>query len=79
MPKERGGDQGDALTNYIFPLTCKRVTASVRDAAQLGTDEARDYSYQDDLDIVCVAWKRLLQQLLLSQGLPRKWGCDQTS
>ena len=53
LPKERGGDQGDALTNYIFPLTYKRVTASVRDAAQLGTDEARDYSYQDDLDIVC--------------------------
>ena len=56
LPKQRGGDQGDALTNYIFPLVYKRATDAVRDTvrnATLPAEPTREYCYQDDLEAVC--------------------------
>ena len=41
------------MTNYIFPVTYAKVATRVRQAAQLGTEVGREYSYQDDLDVVC--------------------------
>ncbi len=53
--KTRGGDQGDALTSIVFPLTYKRVSAAVETAASTSDAHARVYTYQDDLDAVCTA------------------------
>ena len=61
LPKQRGGDQGDALTNYVFPLAYKRVTDAVRDAvsdaaidsSERAAEPTREYCYQDDLETVC--------------------------
>ena len=53
LPKERGGDQGDALTNQLFPLTYHSVAGAVEQAAGTAAEPARGYCYQDDLDVIC--------------------------
>eukprot|EP00959_Pyramimonas_sp_CCMP1952_P066669 1391838-Pyramimonas_sp.AAC.1 len=53
LPKEQGGDQGDALTNQLFPLCYKHVADSVVAAAGTATEPGRSYCYQDDLDVIC--------------------------
>ena len=53
LHKTRGGDQGDALTALVFPLTYKRVSTAVGAAAAAADPHARIYTYQDDLDTVC--------------------------
>ena len=52
LPKERGGDQGDALTNVLFPLCYKRVTDAIERAAATAGMVARGYRCQDDLEVV---------------------------
>jgi len=53
LPKERGGDQGDALTNQVFPLCYHGVAGAVEQAATTAAEPARGYCYQDDLDVMC--------------------------
>ena len=42
------------MTNQIFTLCYKRVREAVRAKASVPEAEARDYGYQDDLDVVCL-------------------------
>jgi len=53
LRKTRGGDQGDAITALTFPLTYQKVSAAVNEAATTLDAEAREYTYQDDLEQVC--------------------------
>ena len=53
LPKDQGGDQGDALTNQVFPLCYKHVADSVAAAAGTEAEPGRGYCYQDDFDVVC--------------------------
>ena len=55
LKKTKGGDQGDALTNLIFPLTYKKVTLAVRAAMAPHDPNSHVYSFQDDLECVCDA------------------------
>ena len=50
FPKTRGGDQGDALTSLIFPLTYKSVTEAV--SAAIVNDEPNSIAvtYPDDVE-----------------------------
>ena len=52
LPKERGRDQGDALTNYISSLTYKKVASEVVSAAGLPLEKALQYTYQD-MKVAC--------------------------
>ena len=52
--KTRGGDQGDAITALTFPLTYRKVSAAVNSAAAALDPEAREYTFQDDLEQVCL-------------------------
>ena len=52
--KSRGGDQGDAITSMVFPLVYRRVTRATAAAARTLDPAAREYSYQDDLELVCL-------------------------
>ena len=53
VPKESGGDQGDALTNLIFPVTYQSVGHEVSQAVRAVNGVARCYVYQDDMETVC--------------------------
>ena len=53
--KTRGGDQGDALTALLFPLTYKRVSSAVQSAAAVSDPETRLFTFQDDMEGVCKA------------------------
>ena len=53
LQKTRGGDQGDALTGLIFPLTYKHVAHAVQDAIAGVDPLAHVYTYQDDMEAVC--------------------------
>ena len=53
LEKSRGGDQGDALVSLIFPLTYATVSKAVADAVQSTDGDARVYTFQDDMELVC--------------------------
>ena len=53
LQKTRGGDQGDALTALLFPLTYKKVAAAVRSAVSEVDANSHTYTYQDDMECVC--------------------------
>ena len=38
----------------LFPLTYQRVSSAVRLAASIDSEAAREYTYQDDLEVVCL-------------------------
>ena len=52
LTKDRGGDQGDALINLLFPLTYQDVLEKTQEAARTRDPDARVYGYQDDADLV---------------------------
>ncbi len=54
LRKTRGGDQGDALTALIFPLTYKPVADAVQAAATEIDPKAHVFTYQDDMEGICV-------------------------
>ena len=53
LKKTRGGDQGDAVTALVFPLTYKPVTVSVSTAIAEVDQHGHVYTYQDDMEGVC--------------------------
>ena len=53
--KTSGGDQGDALTALLFPLTYKRVSSAVQSAAAVSDPETRPFTFQDDMEGACKA------------------------
>jgi len=55
LQKTRDGDQGDALTTLIFPISYRSVGAAVAQAAGTPEKQAHEYTYQDDLETVCDA------------------------
>ena len=52
LPKDRGGDQRDPLTNWLFPLMFAKVLERTREAARAVDSKARSYGYQDDANLV---------------------------
>ena len=52
--KSRGGDQGDAVTALRFPLVYRTVTLRLQAAASQHDEEAREYAYQDDAELICL-------------------------
>ena len=53
IEKSRGGDQGDAVVAVIFPLVYRRVTLELHKAAAAIDPESREYTYQDDVELIC--------------------------
>ena len=52
--KTRGGDQGDAITALTFPLTYRVVSRAVQQAIAVDDPSAREYTFQDDLEVICL-------------------------
>ena len=54
IPKSQGGDQGDAVTAVIFPMVYRTVTRALIESATAIDPDARDYAYQDDVELICI-------------------------
>ena len=55
LPEKAGGDQGDAMTGIVFPLAYCPAAAAVENAARTIDPSARVYTYQDDLELICLS------------------------
>ena len=55
LPKTRGGDQGDSVVNLLFPLAYRRASRKVEQVACNVDVDARTYSFQDDVELICKA------------------------
>ena len=53
ISKTAGGDQGDALVSIVYPIVNKRPVRLAAAAARAVDPLAREYTYQDDLELVC--------------------------
>ena len=52
--KTKGGDQGDARTSLVFPLAYRRASLATASAARALDPNAREYTYKDDIELVCL-------------------------